>query len=339
MANEGMKISQLPAATEVLDSDVLAGVGGGVTRKFTLATIFNYIKSKLSPSTLNAAPADSVAVTEETSTATQAHAVGSLLFYDGTLYRVTSAISIGGTITPGTNVTATDISDQLIVTAGTRTALTGALYGNGSTVEAKASVPTVTITKTAYDNLSAADKAKDILYNIIDDESSENYQPIITANGVLQGNGGGGVTAKAVDNTPTANSTNLVTSGGVKSAIDALFPVALDAVDASASDVKFSFGGKEIYFRAMTIASITAGDSSYAQLRASDTNSPGVCLLFGGYYSPNANTNRNLPYSNIGIRAEWVYASSKWRIRITVDNGGSSDLSDVIVWAFYTTGT
>jgi len=82
-----------------------------------------------------------------------------------------------------------------------------------------------TLTKAQYDALPAADKAKDILYNIIDDESSENYQPIITANGVLQGNGGGGISARAVDVTPTASSTNLITSGAVKSAIDAVsFP-------------------------------------------------------------------------------------------------------------------
>lgn len=44
-------------------------------------------------------------------------------------------------------------------------------------------------------------------------------QDIITANGVLQGDGQGNITAKAVDSTPTASSTNLVTSGGVATAI------------------------------------------------------------------------------------------------------------------------
>lgn len=44
-------------------------------------------------------------------------------------------------------------------------------------------------------------------------------QDKITASGVLQGDGNGGVSAKTVDSSPTANSTNLVTSGGVKSAI------------------------------------------------------------------------------------------------------------------------
>ena len=79
--------------------------------------------------------------------------------------------------------------------------------------------PTIAISKNDYDNLSAADKAKDVLYNIIDDETSANFQPLITASGILQGNGGGGITAKAVDNTPTSGSSNLVTSGGVKSAL------------------------------------------------------------------------------------------------------------------------
>ena len=44
-------------------------------------------------------------------------------------------------------------------------------------------------------------------------------QDKITASGVLQGDGSGGVSAKTVDSSPTANSTNLVTSGGVKGAL------------------------------------------------------------------------------------------------------------------------
>jgi len=35
--------------------------------------------------------------------------------------------------------------------------------------------PTIAISKNDYDNLSAADKAKDVLYNIIDDETSANF--------------------------------------------------------------------------------------------------------------------------------------------------------------------
>ncbi len=45
------------------------------------------------------------------------------------------------------------------------------------------------------------------------------FQPLITTNGVLQGNGSGNISAITVDTTPTANSSNLVTSGGVRAAI------------------------------------------------------------------------------------------------------------------------
>lgn len=54
-----------------------------------------------------------IAIVEDTSTASQAYAVGDLLVYSGQLYRVTAAINIGGTITPGTNVTPTTVADEL----------------------------------------------------------------------------------------------------------------------------------------------------------------------------------------------------------------------------------
>ena len=62
------------------------------------------------------ASSESIAPIEETSTASQAYSIGDLLFYDDTLYRVTSAISLGGTIiTSGAsaNVTETDIDTEL----------------------------------------------------------------------------------------------------------------------------------------------------------------------------------------------------------------------------------
>lgn len=45
------------------------------------------------------------------------------------------------------------------------------------------------------------------------------YQAKITASGVLQGDGLGGITAKTVDTAPTSDSTNLITSGAVYTAI------------------------------------------------------------------------------------------------------------------------
>lgn len=50
---------------------------------------------------------------ETTTTTSKAYSTGDLLIYNGTLYKVTSAISSGGTITPGTNVSATTIEESL----------------------------------------------------------------------------------------------------------------------------------------------------------------------------------------------------------------------------------
>ena len=55
-----------------------------------------------------------IAPTEKTTTASQNYAVGSFLIYKNQLYKVTAAIASGATITPGTNVTATTIIEQLM---------------------------------------------------------------------------------------------------------------------------------------------------------------------------------------------------------------------------------
>lgn len=80
----------------------------------------------------------------------------------------------------------------------------------------------ITLTKAQYDTLSSEAKAADVMYYITDDTTPGTYQNIITASGVLQGDGEGNITTKVVDNAPTTNSSNLVTSGGVASAIAAV---------------------------------------------------------------------------------------------------------------------
>jgi hypothetical protein len=54
-----------------------------------------------------------IASVEETSTASKAYSEGEYLIYNGTLYRVTSSISSGGTLTPNTNITAVIVGDEL----------------------------------------------------------------------------------------------------------------------------------------------------------------------------------------------------------------------------------
>lgn len=59
-----------------------------------------------------------IAPVESTSTASKAYAINDLLIYNGKLYRVTAAISSGGTITPGTNVVETSVSEVFVRKTG-----------------------------------------------------------------------------------------------------------------------------------------------------------------------------------------------------------------------------
>lgn len=60
-----------------------------------------------------------IASYEQSSTASKAYAVGDYVGYNGKLYRVTTAISSGGTISPGTNCTQTTAGDQITDIEGT----------------------------------------------------------------------------------------------------------------------------------------------------------------------------------------------------------------------------
>lgn len=55
-----------------------------------------------------------IAPTEKTNKASQNYAQGAYFIYQNTLYKVTSAIASGGTITPGTNCTATTVMAELV---------------------------------------------------------------------------------------------------------------------------------------------------------------------------------------------------------------------------------
>ena len=59
---------------------------------------------------------------QTTSVATRAYAKGSYLVYNGNLYKVTTAIASGGTITPGTNCSRTNVGNELVsLTSGLAT--------------------------------------------------------------------------------------------------------------------------------------------------------------------------------------------------------------------------
>ena len=95
-------------------ADKYPDAAGGITNQVPTLTsdgkiIWRQQSSGGGSGTANA----NIAVVEDTSTASQAYAVGDLLVYSGQLYRVTAAIAQGATITPGTNVTPTTVADEI----------------------------------------------------------------------------------------------------------------------------------------------------------------------------------------------------------------------------------
>ena len=90
-----------------------------------------------------------IAPIEDGETSSAAYAVGDQLIYNNLLYKVTSAISIGDTITPGTNVANADnVTEQIDELLSMYAGLTS--FFNASL---PAESPTV---KNAYDNIAAA---------------------------------------------------------------------------------------------------------------------------------------------------------------------------------------
>jgi len=95
-------------------ADKYPDASGGITNQVpTLAADGSIIWRQQSSGGGDGTANANIAVVEDTSTASQAYAVGDLLVYSGQLYRVTADIAQGGTITPGTNVTPTTVADEL----------------------------------------------------------------------------------------------------------------------------------------------------------------------------------------------------------------------------------
>ena len=81
--------------------------------------------------------------TIETSPTKAKHAVGDYIVYNGQLYKVTSAISAGATLTPGTNIIATNVGAELTSLNNNLTQLRS--YSSGSMSKATVSYTTVTV--------------------------------------------------------------------------------------------------------------------------------------------------------------------------------------------------
>ena len=111
---------------------------------------------------------DIIAQVETTSTAAHSYAVGKQLIYNDTLYTVTSAITVGDTLTVGTNITASDsIVDQLDTKANSSDLATVATTGAYSDLSGKPTLGTaaeknfnITNKTNDTDNTTAARQAR-----------------------------------------------------------------------------------------------------------------------------------------------------------------------------------
>lgn len=100
------------AAQDAIDAGL---VSAAATQSFTEA------QKQQARNNIGAIDAGSIA-TIESSPATQAHAVGDYIVYNGQLYKVTAAIAQGESLTAGTNIRSSKVADQIRTYAtGTKT--------------------------------------------------------------------------------------------------------------------------------------------------------------------------------------------------------------------------
>lgn len=144
-----VKITELPAAATAGDTDVVAGVQGGITKKFGLGVILTWLKTRMTASDIGAQPTITangilkgdgaggvstavagtdyatpaqlddkanqaeLATVESGTTASRAYLPGERFVWQGILYRAKTAIASGATFTPNTNCEATSVAAEL----------------------------------------------------------------------------------------------------------------------------------------------------------------------------------------------------------------------------------
>ena len=105
-------LGDINSAMTAIDSGINAAATSASGAATTAAQALT--DAEAAQNALNAkANTSTLATVESTSTASQAHAVGDYLVYNGILYRVTAAISSGQTLVPGTNITDTTAGAEL----------------------------------------------------------------------------------------------------------------------------------------------------------------------------------------------------------------------------------
>ena len=122
--------------------------------------------------------ASNIATIEATSSASQAYAVGDYLVYNGQLYSVTAAIASGETITPGTNVSATNAGAELSALKNGLTVTTSSNITASSGVSLRAFTAlkfgAVIIFRIQFD-ITTAKANNDIIFTGIENAYRPNY--------------------------------------------------------------------------------------------------------------------------------------------------------------------
>ena len=144
-----VKITEFPAAATAGDTDVLAGVQGGVTKKFGLGVVLAWLKTRFTAADIGAQPTvtasgilkgdgaggvsaavagtdyatptqleakanqSELATVESGTTASRKYLPGERFVWGGLLYKAITAIASGAAFTPGTNCETTTVAAEL----------------------------------------------------------------------------------------------------------------------------------------------------------------------------------------------------------------------------------
>ena len=250
-----------------------------------------------------------IAPVEDTTTATVAHPLGSIFYLNGILYRALSDIAIGGTINTasGGNATQTTVAHNF--------------------------KRTVTLTSAQYSQLSAAEKAADIVYIITDDNAIsaddveyDNTTSGLTATDVLDAVDElvDGKAAKAdlssIQATGTTNTTGAAIPAGTHFYLNGVLCRAIAQID---SNAQFTLGTNYVTTNIDTaLRRLTQYDELYnftettSKTRNLNYNASNYALLVMQVFDSDGNqivaiTQPTLAYRNINVKA-YGSSSSQW---------------------------
>lgn len=189
---------------------------------------------------------------------------------------------------------------------------TVAFTGSYNDLSNKPTIPTVPTNVSAFTNdagyLTSHQSLSAYRTAAAQDTIDSGKQAKITASGVLQGNGNGGVTAKTVDSTPTASSQNLVTSGGVATALDTKQdkPTVKTAMDSVAAVNTQYFLGTQSAVSIVLPSNAAVGQEILVCFSSGSTAASLTCGLTGFDFTPKANKTSWIKFTCCNSSGDWL---------------------------------